>query len=82
MANEIDDGGLAFPCIGCDGKHFHFTHGMTQRIWLAGMALSSGQCPFTATGQHKQRAKWAFDEADAMLKERGTVRMDHEHEGQ
>ena len=36
MANEIDDGGLAFPCIG----------------------------------------------ADAMLKERGTVRMDHEHEGQ
>ena len=79
MAGEVDDGGLVTPFFGSDGRFFHFIHGMTQRTWLAGMALSSGQFPFTATGQHKQRAKWAFDEVDAMINERGVpTRLDQE----
>jgi hypothetical protein len=78
MADEPYDGGLVTPFLGSDGRFFHFVHGMTQRTWLAGAAMMSGQCPHDPT-EHNKRAKWAFKEADAMLNERGLpTRQDQE----
>jgi hypothetical protein len=62
-----DTGGPAFPA-----QHFDLAeheHGMTLRDWFAGMAMQ-GMLSASENYQTIELAKYAFDVADAMLKER------------
>ena len=72
---EKNDGGTAFPAWGRNEKGeldavAHLYKGMSLRDWLAGQAIpyasqvAPNNCDATLIG------KWAYEIADAMLKER------------
>ena len=72
-----DDGGPAFPSMATteeltDGGYRtrqYLQPGMTLRDWFAGQALANSQiCESSA--DNNLNASWAYDAADAMLKER------------
>jgi hypothetical protein len=66
-----DDGGSAFPINerNSDGGHFYSNLGMTLRDYFAGQALvgliGTGGGNYTA-----ERARFAYEQADAMIAER------------
>lgn len=67
MSEKIKDGGPAFPFPVMHGNNA--PSGMTLRDYFAAKALASGDCPHNAF-EHDERAAWAMDEADAMLRAR------------
>ena len=66
MSNEKkSDGGLAFPMW--DGEEQEQHYGLTKREWFAGMAMNG---MLSRIGMPEiDMARWAFEYADAMLKE-------------
>jgi len=78
MSNQINDGGSAFPCvyysepIGSIGSQLTIKGGMTLRDYFAAAALQGFMAAHTSGGclVDDLYAKYAYDLADAMLKER------------
>lgn len=75
---KINDGGQAFPMPGheCELRGFiPCEYGMTLRDWFAGMALQ-GSLASNHEGYEFSSidagAKWAYEQADAMLKARSS----------
>jgi hypothetical protein len=71
MSNDTrDDGGPAFPIPGL--QHDESFNGMTLRDYFAGLAMQAAATnPVGANGfSFEQRAEWAYQQADAMLKAR------------
>ena len=65
-----NDGGPAFPCsptqiLGCD-----YASGMSLRDWFSGQALKGLLAYQGRMGTAYDRSEWAFEQADAMIKER------------
>lgn len=61
---NTDTGGPAFPV--CDAARIHNLEGMTLRDYFAAKAMYL--CPLRS---HSDAARWCYQMADAMLKERG-----------
>jgi hypothetical protein len=61
-----DNGGPAFPFLPTQDRHMN-TSGMTLRDWFAGQAML--MCP-TNSWEVSEAAKYCYNLADAMLKER------------
>lgn len=83
MSERIKNGGPAFPrpLSETEGTYDPGTPGMTLRDWMAGQALVSMGTWFpsgidahnnlSVPASIRARAKWAYAQADAMLKARG-----------
>lgn len=76
MADERKDGGPAFPAqVDRNGQPVQVGNnawlepGMSLRDYFAGQAAASGQCPVNQH-EHAGCATWAYQRADALLKER------------
>lgn len=73
MADKINDGGPAFP-VGDQSTH-PLMIGMSIRDWFAGQALAGFRAcetdPELTTLGPKRVAELAYDDADAMLSEKG-----------
>lgn len=69
---DRNDGGPAFPHETYNGAPLSFGCGMSLRDWFAGQALNGmgTWSPNGMPGNHKARADWAYEQADAMLKAR------------
>ncbi|MEQ8450612.1 MAG: hypothetical protein RIB97_13085 [Nitratireductor sp.] len=67
---DRNDGGPAFP-VSKDVVYPQL-NGMSLRDWFAGQALNGmgTWSPNGMPGNHKARADWAYEQADAMLKAR------------
>jgi hypothetical protein len=69
-----DDGGSAFPINerNCDGGHFYSNLGMTLRDYFAGQVLVGLIDAGTWSGANytAERARFAYEQADAMIAER------------
>jgi hypothetical protein len=73
MADQINDGGPAFP-----RDHAHIGHnGMTLRDYFAAKAMQAyiqahiaGQTALEGEGFDRAISKWSYETADAMLKAR------------
>lgn len=73
MSKKIDNGGAAFPNIGNIGLGLYPEFGMSLRDYFAAKAMQAiieadGIQYAEATDAH---AKWAHEQADAMLAARG-----------
>lgn len=70
MADNIDDGGAAFPVV--LPNNYEFGHdGMSLRDWFAGQALANPRTHAMANSNTTEDiAMWAYGVADAMLAER------------
>ncbi|MCX5495417.1 hypothetical protein OSH11_11925 [Kaistia dalseonensis] len=82
MAEQIDDGGSAFPLAATEHTVDH--HGMSLRDWFAGQALAgigvwippADYGPFDwadRTEVTALKARWAYAQADAMLAVRAAL---------
>lgn len=73
MTDQINTGGAAFPFEGGENNHIEPSIGMTLRDYFAAKAMEAiiaadGIQYASATEAH---AKWAYEQADAMLAARG-----------
>ena len=72
MSKEIKTGGPAFPCLTSDGRG---DIGMTLRDYFAAKAMQ-GLLANSETNRAwgvNENAKYAYEQADAMLKARGEL---------
>lgn len=75
MSNQINGGGTAFPVADSwypDGQVQFGSNGMTLRDYFAGQALT-GMMDDIITMDAPERARYAYYQADAMLKAREEV---------